>query len=481
MKSALALGSAVCSSCDHSTTVFDKNDKRPNILLLLADDQNSGTLGCTGHPFVQTPNIDKLAAEGCLFEDTFVTSPICAASRASIFTGLHERTHQYTFRKEPLKAKHSFVSYPSLLKKGNYTTGFIGKFGVRSELNIIESSFDYFKAIARKPYFHTLPNGKAVHETKAAAFYAKDFISKTGTKDKPFCLSVSFNAPHAADSKKVERPFPPTEETDGMYNHFEIPLPRISERQSFSNLPGFLRTSLNRIRYFWRWGTTKEYERNMRDYLSMITGIDTAIGDILNHLESLNLRENTVVIYSADNGFYMGERGFAGKWSHFDESLRVPLIISDPRVGTELQGIKLCNMALNIDICPTILDYANIESRQNYSGRSLKPLLQGGRQLKWRSDFLCEHLMNDKDIPKWEGIRDDNFSYFRYFEQSPQFEFLYDMRSDSKQLDNLATDPKYFSELSRLRIRCDELINNKSYNKTEHNITNVGAQQYTLG
>jgi arylsulfatase A-like enzyme len=481
MKSALALGSGVFSSCDHSTTDFEENNKRPNILLLLADDQSSNTLGCTGHPFVQTPNIDKLAAEGCLFENTFVTSPICAASRASIFTGLHERTHQYTFRKEPLEAKHSLMSYPSLLKKGNYTTGFIGKFGVRSDLNIIESSFDYFKAIPRKPYFHTLQNGQIVHETKAAAFYAKDFISKAEREDKPFCLSVSFNAPHAADSQKVERPFPPTSETEGMYDNFEVPQPKMSERQSFKNLPGFLKTSLNRIRYFWRWGTTKEYEQNMRDYLSMITGIDMAIGDILNHLESLNLRENTVVIYSADNGFYMGERGFAGKWSHFDEALQVPLIISDPRVGIELQGIKSSNMVLNIDICPTILDYANIESRQDCSGRSLKPLLQGNSRDKWRSDFLCEHLMNDKDIPKWEGIREDSFSYFRYFEQSPQFEFLYDMRSDSKQLNNLGTDPKYSFELNRLRARCDELIRNKSYKKTEHDITNVGPHQCTLG
>lgn len=461
LKSALAASSAsTLTSCNTDQEINDIG--RPNILLLLADDQRNDTLGCAGHPFIETPNIDWLAETGCMFENAFVTTPICAASRASIFTGQHERTHLYTFKKEPLASRFTSHSYPSILKASGYRTGFIGKFGISTQKDFIGENFDYFQKINRSPYFHKLPDGEIVHETDAAIHYAKEFISDSIKSSSPFNLSISFNAPHAAESEKVSTPFPAPAPMRGMYDNEDIPAPRFSTVDQFEKLPSFLRESLNRKRFFWRW--TKgdgEFEKNMKDYLSMISGIDHAIGNLIQYLDENRLLDNTVIIYSADNGFYMGDRGFAGKWSHFDESIRVPLIIRNPLNSTALKGTRIKAMALNVDLCPTILDFAGIENAsKKRSGQSLTSWVNRGADASWRKDFLCEHHMEHDDIPKWEGVRSDQFTYARYFEQKPTFEFLYDLSTDPNQLDNLAVKSTHSKLLKDARQRCDELIRN---------------------
>jgi arylsulfatase A-like enzyme len=221
--------------------------------------------------------------------------------------------------------------------------------------------------------------------------------------------------------------------------------------------PPFLRTSLNRRRFFWRWDTPEKYQKNMKGYYRMISGIDHVVGRIRRQLESLDLDDNTVIIYTADNGYYMGDRGFAGKWSHFEQSLRVPLIVYDPRLPEEDRGQVRSEIALNIDLAPTFLAMAGVESPELYQGRSVLPLLQKGETGRdWRRDFFCEHLMEHPDIPKWEGVRGERYVYARYFEQSPPYEFLHDLQSDPDQRRNLASDPECQDVLDRMRARCDE-------------------------
>src|SRR5690606_33831358 len=145
----------------------------------------------------------------------------------------------------------------------------------------------------------------------------------------------------------------------------------------FERHPEFLQTSMNRERYFWRWDTPEKYQTNMRAYFRMISGIDHAIGRVLDELERLGLAENTIIVYAADNGYYMGNRGFAGKWSHYEESLRVPLIVCDPRLPADRRGKVVEAMALNIDLAPTFLAYAGATIPENYQGRSLVPLAAG--------------------------------------------------------------------------------------------------------
>jgi len=155
----------------------------------------------------------------------------------------------------------------------------------------------------------------------------------------------------------------------------------------------------------------------------------------------------------------MGDRGFAGKWSHYEQSLRVPLIIYDPRVSTEKRGTLREEMALNVDVPATILGLAEIRIPPHYQGSSLVPLLNNKHVPGWRNDFFCEHLMDHPDIPKWEGVRGKRYVYARYFEQKPAYEFLHDLITDPDQLVNFASDPNYKEILVKMRRRCDELKN----------------------
>ena len=432
-----------------------KSSSRPNILFLLVDDQRNDTLGCAGHPIIKTPVIDSLAVEGMRFSNAFVTTSICAASRASILTGLYERTHRYTFGTPPLSAVHMAKSYPALLQAAGYRTGFIGKYGVRTEGEPEPSMFDFFKPHSSNPYFKKQPDGTLRHETEVAGDRAIEFLN-SNPQGQPFCLSISFNASHAADWD-LENHFPWPKAVNGMYEDVEIPAPRLSDPAIFANHPKFLKTSMNRKRYFWRWDTPEKYQKNMKAYFRMLSGIDRVIGRLRNELEKRGLADNTVIIYMADNGYYMGDRGFAGKWSHYEQSLRVPLIVYDPRLPKTNRGAVRDEMALNIDIPATLLQLAGVEIPTHYQGCSLTSLLQGKSAPDWRDNFFCEHLLDNPDIPKWEGVRGERYVYARYFEQEPVYEFLHDLKTDPDQLVNLAADPEYREILAAMSKRCDEL------------------------
>ena len=442
----------------HSARAAKATTRRPNILFFLVDDQRNDTLGCAGHPLLKTPVTDSLATRGVRFSNMFVTTSICAASRATILTGLHERTHGYTFGTPPISPDHVAGSYPVLMKKAGYHTGFIGKFGVRVAHGATGEMFDYFKPHGRGPYFKKQPDGSLRHETEIAGDKAVEFITDV-PKGKPFCLSVSFNAVHAEDGDK--RPgvghFPWPKAVDGMYEDKTVPPPRLSDPTIFNNHPEFMKKSMNRQRFFWRWDTPEKYQTNIRAYFRMISGIDRVIGRVLGELKSRGLDDNTIVIYTGDNGYYMGQRGFAGKWSHYEESLRVPLIVHDPRQGKSLRGKVVDEMALNVDLAATMLEMAGVNVPAHHTGHSLAGLIEGRQPNKWRQDFFCEHLMNNKAIPKWEGVRAQRYVYARYFQQKPVYEFLHDLKTDPDQLKNLASDPGSADVLKTMRKRCDQL------------------------
>jgi len=438
---------------------------RPNILFLLIDDQRNDTLGCAGHPIIQTPVIDRLGADGVRFSNAFVTSPICAASRASILTGLHASSHRYTFNEPPIISSLISKSYPALLHKAGYRTGFIGKYGISTEGQggMEHEIFDFFKLLDRSPYFKKQPDGSLRHESELAVDQAIEFL-EGNSQEKPFCLSISFNSVHAEDDDKQNH-YPWPKAMDGMYDDVEIPSPRLSDPAIFENHPDFLKRSENRKRYFWQYDTPEKYQKNMKAYFRMISGVDRVIGRLLKALETLNLNDNTVIIYMADNGYFMGERGFAGKWLHYEQSLRVPLIVYDPRLPEARRGAIRYEIALNIDIPATILDLAGIQIPPEYQGCSILPLLRKKQAPNWRNDFFCEHLMNHPDIPKWEGVRGTRYIYARYFEQQPVYEFLHDLETDPDQLVNLASIPGYKDILAQMRKRCDSL--SKKYKKAE--------------
>jgi len=438
-------------------------DKHPNILFFLIDDQRNDVLSCAGHPIVKTPTVDFLAENGVRFENAFVTTSICAASRASIFTGLYESKHGYTFGTDPISEEHTLDSYPLLLKQNGYRTGFIGKFGVKlvKQDSLLAEMFDYLKIPPRStPHFITLPDGSRRHSAEIKGDQAIEFIS-TQNDSVPWCLSVSFNAVHAVDGNLTpgnEGHYPYPAAVANMYEGMVMPPPRLNDPAIFDAHPDFMKNSMHRERFFWRWDTEEKYQVNMTAYFRMISGYDRVMQRVIDALEEKGFDENTVIIYSADNGYYMGNRGFAGKWSHYEESLRVPMVIYDPRLPDNKRGYLSEKPVLNIDIPSTILGLAGVDIPEAYQGMSMLPLINQNTT-DWREDFLIEHRMNNPTIPKYVGFHTKRYVYANYYEQYPPYEYLHDLESDPDELRNLADDPDYKDILDEMRLKCTDFEN----------------------
>ncbi len=432
---------------------------RPNILVVVTDDQRWNALGAAGNPVIVTPTLDRLAREGVRFENAFVTTPICAASRASILTGLYERTHGYTFTKPPLARALTFASYPARLRRAGYRTGFVGKFGVAVENGAEAEMFDVFQP-SSLPYFQDVA-GEKKYLTDLQAEQAIAFLHGTRA-DQPFCLSVSFWAPHADDDKQEQYFWPA--DLDDLYADVEVQPPPTSEPGFFESLPEFLRRTLNRERWYWRFDTPAKYQQMVKGYYRMITAADRALGRILDELRRSGRDRDTVVVFTSDNGAFLGDRGYADKWTMHEASIRVPFVVRDPRAPAEAQGRVRREMILNVDILPTVLELAGIEAPAGLPGTSLAPLF-AGRSVAWRDEVFTEHLWDHPQIPRTEAVRTERYKYIRY-SQHPEFEELYDLEDDFWETRNLITDAGQQQRLAELRRHADEWIRRLSAART---------------
>lgn len=438
---------------------FSHADERPNIVFFFTDDQTNSTLGCYGHPLVKTPNIDQLASQGTRFTQAFVSHSICWVSRTTILTGLTGRGYGTHGAHDQARPDAVETLYTDILRDHGYRTGQFGKWHAKMPRGFKrEEHFDEFEAIGRNPFYKKQKDGTLRHETEVIVDRGIRFI-KENPKDKPFALNMWFNACHAEDSDR--RPgighFPWPRAVDGLYEQDQIAPPRLNDPKIFESQPDFLKTTINRERFFWRWNTDKKYRTNMRAYLRMVSGIDGAIGRFLKALEEQGLAENTIIVYSADNGYHMGNRGFAGKWSHYDESLKVPMIVYDPRLPQSQRGQVTDAFALNLDLPATFLDWAGIEVPEKYQGRSLKPVVSKGKPADWRTDTFHEHFAVRSRIPAFEGIRNKQYKYVRYMDHG-NYEFLHDLTKDPDELQNLAKDPAYKSVLDKMRVRTQQRV-----------------------
>ena len=439
--------------------VISEAEERPNIIFFFTDDQTTSTIGCYGNEIVQTPNIDMLAREGTRFQNAFVSHSICWVSRTTVLSGLTGRTYGTPGNHDVAKPQAVASLYTDLLREEGYRTGFYGKWHAKMPKGYRQQDhFDEFEAIGRNPFYKRQPDGTLRHETELIVDRGIEFI-KNQPKDKPFSLNLWFNACHAEDSDR--RPgvghFPWPRTTDGMYEDVTIAPPRLGDQAIFDELPNFLKTTINRERYFWRWNTEEKYQTNIRAYYRMVSGIDQSIGRVIDALREAGLDQNTIIIYSADNGYYMGNRGLAGKWSHYDDALRVPMIIYDPRVDAADRGKVTDAIALNLDIPATILDWAQVEIPSRYQGRSLQPIVSDEVPDGWREDSFHEHFAVRNRIPAFEGIRNHRFKYVRYIDND-NYEFLHDLQADPDELVNFVHDPRYADTLSALRERTDQRV-----------------------
>jgi arylsulfatase A-like enzyme len=439
-----------CSSRDDKLTNHSQPGKSPNIIFILTDDQRWDALGYAGNSIIETPNMDELAGSGLYFENAFVTTPICAASRASLFTGLYERTHDFTFGKAPLDERYMFRSYPYLLRKAGYQTGFVGKFGIKVTEGIMDSLF-HTSIPTWYPYFVDV-DGQQVHLADIHGDHAIDFIRSN--REKPFCLSLSFWSPHANDDEEQQYFWPAY--CDSMYTRVEIPVPETADPEFFEALPEFLKTTMNRKRWYWRYDTPEKYQQMVKGYYRMISGVDHVIGRIQAALEELDLAENTVIILMGDNGYFLGERGYAGKWLMHEPSLRVPLVIFDPRQAESERGKSIQEMVLNVDVTPTILSLAGVDIPDLYQGESLTSFYHGAPE-EWRSFIFGEHRLENNDLlPKTECYRDDTWKFIRY-EAQPDLIELYNHREDFQEIHNLVFDEQYAEKIIFFHHKCDSV------------------------
>lgn len=443
----------IISSCSNKTTKVNKKAtfKKPNIIFILTDDQRWDALGYAGNPIIKTPNMDELASSGIYFKNAFVTTPICAASRATILTGVYERTHNFNFGKPNLNNAYMYDSYPYLLKESGYKTGLIGKFGVKVNEKIEDEIFDTIIKTSW-PYLKTV-NKKEKHLADIHGDYAIDFIKSY--KDEPFCLSLSFWSPHADDDTEQQYFWPSY--MDSLYVNEDIPVPPTADPRFFEALPDFMKNSMNRKRWYWRYDTPEKFQNMVKGYYRMVSTVDSVIGRLRASLEEEGIADNTIIILMGDNGYYLAERGFAGKWLMHEQSLRIPLIIYDPRKTEAIKGKIVDDMVLNLDIAPTLMDFAGEEISKNYQGKSLLPFFEG-QPIDWRTGAFFEHQREGEPLlPKTESFRDKTWKFIRY-EANPEFIELYNLKEDTYEENNLAFDPKYNSKVSYYAKKCDSAV-----------------------
>ena len=333
----------------------------------------------------------------------------------------------------------------------------MGKLGVEVDPRAPDRMFDFYRrriaSSTRNPYYREAADGQLKHVTTINGDDAVEFI-RTSSQDQPFCLSVSFSAPHPEDDHIDQYIF--DKDLEALYEQDVIPPPPIPDNEYFRKLPGFIQVSMSRQRWFRRFDTPEKYQRMMKGMYRLITGVDRQVGRIVAELERKGFDDNTVVIFTGDNGIMIGEHGLTGIWLMYEGSIRKPLIIADPRSDQSRHGATAEKMALSFDCPVTMLDLAGVSVPPQMRGRSLVPLMRGVT-VDWRKEFFYEHLYERETIPKSEGVRTERFKYVRYFERNPLYEQLFDLEADPNEVTNLVGDPAHGATLRALRARCDEL------------------------
>ncbi|MCL6102387.1 MAG: sulfatase [Bacteroidetes bacterium] len=424
--------------------------QKPNIIFLLADDLRFNSLGCMGNPIVQTPNINELARKGVTFNNAFVTSPICCISRASIFSGQYANRHGINNFTTDFTSEARSNNYPEVLRRSGYYTGFIGKYGVGTHMP--EGDFDYWKGFpGQGKYYHQGADGKFIHLTDLIGNEALEFL-ETRDKSKPFCLQVSFKAPHVEDGNNLHNGYVYNPFYDEYYKDETIPENATGDDKYYLAYPETFRvnpqgkTNEARVRWGLRFSTKEKYQESVKSYYRLITGMDDNIKRIVDELKKKGLEKNTVIIFSSDNGYALADHGLEGKWFGNNESLRVPLIIYDGRHHQNKHSNE--DIVLNVDLAPTILDYAGVKAPDVMQGKSIKPLMVN-ENIEWRKEFYFDHLIETEGgriyLPKSEGLVGLNYKYVRYFNGGDPdnffFEELFSTKTDPLEINNLANNP----------------------------------------
>lgn len=493
----LAAATSACSK--------EKKEQRPmNILYIMSDDHAYQTISAYDNRYINTPNIDRIGQEGVIFDNSFVANSISGPSRACMLTGKH--SHANGFRNNSDKFDGEQQTYPKLLQQAGYETAMIGKWHLSSD----PTGFDYWNIlIGQGDYYNPvfIDNGtkKKIegYATNITTDLAIKWLDELRNKEKPFCLLLHHKAPHRTwmlDTCDL-----------GMFEDKEFPIPETfyddykgrdaaaqqemsiikdmdlvydlkmadkeNEIHTQTGLEGYGRSMYNNLnpdqKEAWdrfydpiikdfkeRKLQGKElaewkFQRYMRDYLSVIHSVDRNVGRVLKYLEEHGLLENTLIVYTSDQGFYMGEHGWFDKRFMYEESFRTPLLMRYP--GGKKGHIP--EIVQNIDYGPTILDIAGAEIPEDMQGVSLLPLLKGEHPKEWRNsiyyhfyEYPAEHA-----VKRHYGVRNDRYKLIHFYQDIDAWEF-YDLQEDPHELDNKIDNPKYKNKILKMYQELNQLI-----------------------
>jgi N-acetylglucosamine-6-sulfatase len=452
LKSA-ALGAAWPLARGFSQSASPATPKR-NLIFILVDDMRFDSMSRMGHPFLKTPNLDRLVANGMLFRNAFVTTSLCSPSRASTLTGMY--AHMHGVQDNSTLFTSSAPTFPALLQAAGYETAFVGKWHMGDSSDKPRPGFDRWVSFrGQGVYYNPLLNvdGKRIERqgyvTDLLTDYALEFLRKD--RRKPFFLYLSHKAVHAD--------FQPAERHRDAFADVKIALPdsMAATPENFTGKPLWVK----RQRHSWHGVDYLYHDRTslpqfILDYCRTLLAVDESVGRLLATLQELGLLDSTLVMLTSDNGFLMGEHGLIDKRCMYEESIRVPLLAHCPqliRPGSDTQRI-----ALNIDVAPTLLDAAGAPIPGSVQGASLLPLLRG-EDPPWRRAMLYEYFWEAAypQTPTVFGVRTERYKYMHYHGIFDLDE-LYDLQKDPHEMRNLIDDAASFELRQEMRQRLEVLL-----------------------
>ena len=447
--------------------ILKPQNRRPNVLFMMTDDQRADAMSCAGNKILKTPNMDRIAAGGVRFTEGFATNPLCSPSRGTILTGLYTHAHGVTTNQgQSHFFKPGVVTYPMLQQKAGYHTAMVGKWHIATLPTGL--GFDHWCILPGQGVYHDpamIANGGRVQFRG----YVDDIIAdqaletlRSRPKNKPFSMICNFKAPHRSwePAQRFEKmyedmamPEPPTFNTDlssrptGIRNSdLQIAdMPDFARRGVPASLPKALRKPLN-------------YQQFVKNYYRVLLGVDENVGRILDYLDKEGLAENTIIVYTGDNGFFMGEYGMFDKRLMYEPSVRVPMLARYPG-GWKGGRVDGRNMVLNNDVAHTFLDYCGIErpAHMKNHGESWRPILDNP-SAAWRDSWLYEYFEypGPHCAPIGRGVRTKRYKLIHYI-QNPQGHEFFDLEKDPEERRSLYDDPAYKTQVAALSKELERL------------------------
>jgi N-acetylglucosamine-6-sulfatase len=421
---------------------------RPNIIFILTDDHRWDALSCMGHPFIRTPNLDRIAEEGVLFENAFVTTSLCSPSRASFLTGNYAHTHGVVTNHTTWDNRN--ITFLELLKKAGYDTAFIGKWHMPGEglpkLRGVDQFISFTKEGGQGVYYdcpliidgvETERMGKYI--TEDLTDFALEFIRKK--RKNPFCLYLSHKAVHFG--------FRPPKHLAHLYDDIDLKLPPESDTWlTFTNNHAFV-------------GALLPMKFLYRNYCETVVSVDEQVGRIFKLLKEMGIMDDTIIVYAGDNGHFWGEHGLYDKRLAYEESIRIPFMVRYPK-GVKEPGRRVSQMILNIDLAPTLLDLAGIPIPSHMHGQSAMPLLLSAKA-SGRKSWLYEHFpVFPIPIPGIAAVRTDDYKYIEY-QNDVRSKELFDLKNDPKEKKNIIETEKGKIMAKALKMELERLKKQTGY------------------